>query len=179
MIQRRPQIHYKPIICGGPGMGLATGSWTPVLNPQRGANRKFENRIHTRVTLEGFGWINELSGSLSACRRVQSFTIRTPSSLPLSSLSLHFSFTERVFQVAHFHPCEQDVCVNVSLLLTVCTCHLSHRCRQRRAHTQTRARSQRADHSSLMSEQPKWASSLEAKAMSAPVRGDTHCNHRS
>lgn len=26
MIQRRPQIHYKPIICAGPGMGLATGS---------------------------------------------------------------------------------------------------------------------------------------------------------
>lgn len=72
LMQRRPQIHYKPIICAGPGLG--THSWTAVLNPQRGANRKFENRIHTWVTLEGFGWINELSGSLSTCWGAQSFT---------------------------------------------------------------------------------------------------------
>lgn len=74
LMQRRHQIHYKPIICAGPWLGLGTHSWTAVLNPQRGTNRKFENRIHTRVTLEGFGWINELSGSLSTCWGVQSFT---------------------------------------------------------------------------------------------------------
>lgn len=74
LMQRRPQIHYKPIICAGPRLGLGTHSWTAVLNPQRGTNRKFENRIHTWVTLEGFGWINELSGSLSTCWGVQSFT---------------------------------------------------------------------------------------------------------
>lgn len=74
LMQRRPQIHYKPIICAGPGPGLGTHSWTAVLNPQRGVNRKFENRIHTWVTLEGFGWINELSGSLSTCWGAQSFT---------------------------------------------------------------------------------------------------------
>lgn len=73
-MQRRPQIHYKPIICAGPELGMGTRSWTAVLNPQRGTNRKFENRIHTWVTLEGFGWINELPGSLSTCWGVQSFT---------------------------------------------------------------------------------------------------------
>lgn len=74
LMQRRHQIHYKPIICAGPWLGLGTQPWTAVLNPQRGINRKFENRIHTWVTLEGFGWINELSGSLSTCWGVQYFT---------------------------------------------------------------------------------------------------------
>ena len=75
LMQRRPQIHYKPIIWAGPGLRLGIHSWTAVLNPQRGTNRKFENRIHTWVTLGGFGWINELSGSLSTCWEEQSFTI--------------------------------------------------------------------------------------------------------
>lgn len=74
LMQRRRQIHYKPIICAGPGLRLGTHSWTAVLNPQREANKKFENRIHTWVTLEGFGWINELSRSLSTCWGLWSFT---------------------------------------------------------------------------------------------------------
>lgn len=62
-----PKSITSQLYVPGPGLGLGTHSWTAVLNPQRGTNRKFENRIHTWVTLEGFGWINELSGSLSTC----------------------------------------------------------------------------------------------------------------
>lgn len=69
-----PKSITSQLYVAGPGLGLGTHSWTAVLNPQRGTNRKFENRIHTWVTLEGFGWINELSGSLSTCWGVQSFT---------------------------------------------------------------------------------------------------------